>query len=214
MSALLAVVLAGCVTAPDLPPDYALDPNVPEGLAIVSLTLSGKTLDRVDSFEYRLRPVAPQDGEPVRARPYFNSAKQHARWLIDTNGRRDAEWNVIVKAPNFGESLDVAEHGTVTGRLASVRLPAGEYEFYAWKLREPNPYGGTEYSPTQAFSYRFAVKPGQASYIGQLHLHLSARDTQKVTVEDRHERDIAILRKKHPSPHASQVTVDIGRVQP
>lgn len=211
---LLAAGLAGCATAPDLPPDYALDPSGPEGLAIVSLTLSGKAWDKVESFDYRIRPVAAQEEELVSARPYFSSAKQHARWLIDTNGHRAANWNVVVKAPNSDNTPDVTDHGTVHGRVASLPLPAGDYEFYAWKLREPSPYGGTEYSPKQTFSYPFSVRPGQATYIGQINLHLSERNTQRITVEDKRERDLAVLRKKHPSLGTLQMTGDIGRLRP
>lgn len=209
--AVLVLGLTACTTVSDLSPDYALGANG-DGLAIVSLTLSGKALDSVSSFEFRVREVAPEDGNPVIARPYFDSARQHGRWM---GGRdrvlRDADRGVIVKGVNSSEPLDIADAGTPTGRLAALRLPAGDYEFYAWKLREPNPYGGTEYSPSHPFSYRFSVRPGQAIYIGQLNLHLSERNTQMITVEDNRGRDLAVLMEKIPSIRAGQISFSVGR---
>lgn len=57
---LLVVGLAGCAASPDLPSTYVLDAKRPEGLAVVSLTLSGKPLDKVSGYEYRIREVLPR----------------------------------------------------------------------------------------------------------------------------------------------------------
>lgn len=209
--AALVVGLTACTTVSDLPRDYAVGANG-DGLAIVSLTLSGKTLDRVSSFEFRVREIAPEDGDPVSMRQYFDSARQHERWVAEGESlRRGADRGVIVKGANSAEPLDIAEAGTATGRLAALRLPPGAYEFYAWKVREPNPYGGTEYSPTHPFSYRFSVKSGQVVYLGQLNLQLSERNTQTITVEDKKSRDLAVLTAKVPSIRAGQVSVGVGR---
>ena len=51
VSALLIAGLAGCAASPDLPATYALEAKRPEGLASVSLTLSGKDLEKVSDYE-------------------------------------------------------------------------------------------------------------------------------------------------------------------
>lgn len=211
ISTVLLLGLTACATVSDLPPDYAVGANG-EGLVIVSLTLSGKTLDRISSFEFRVREAAPKDGDQVRTKPYFDSAKQFERWVVEgDNERRATDWGIIVKGPNSSEPLNIADAGKATGRLAALRLPAGHYELYTWKLREPNPYGGTEYSPSHPVSYRFSVKPGQVIYIGQLNLHLSERNTQTITVDDNRGRDLAVLMEKIPSIRAGQISFSVGR---
>ena len=212
--AVLVIGLSGCIATSDLPGDFALDAKHAEGLALVSLTLSGKSLDTISSFEYRIREVPPRDEEAVTAKPYFDSATQHARWVQIADRRRDAAWKAIVKGPNSSEPLDILDTGRPTGRLAFLRLPAGEYEFHAWELRERKPYGGIEYAPKQAFSYRFAIKPGQSTYIGRLNLHLGERDAHKVTLEDRWGDDLALLRKKAPSLGVGRIAPGVGRIQP
>ncbi|MBI5900299.1 MAG: hypothetical protein HZB40_13850 [Rhodocyclales bacterium] len=68
LSLLLIAGLAGCAAAPDLPSTYTLDANQPEGLAIVSLTLSGKPLDKVSGYEYRIRANLARMAKPSTSR--------------------------------------------------------------------------------------------------------------------------------------------------
>lgn len=214
IQALLVLSLAGCAATSDLPAAYTLDAKRQEGLAIVSLTLSGKAMDKISSFGYRIRQVPPRDEEAVTAKPYFDSARQHARSVQDVGMQRDADWNAVVKGPNSSEPLDIVDTGKPTGRLASLRLPAGDYEFHSWTVREPNPYGGMEYGPNQAFSYRFHVKPGEAVYLGRLHLRLGERNTHKLTVEDRRERDLTIFKEKYPSQDVGAIAIRIESLRP
>ena len=73
--------------------------------------------------------------------------------------------------------------------------------------------GGVEYSPARAFSYRFTVSPGRATYIGQLNLLMSEQGSV-ITVDDRRERDIALLGQKAPTIVAAPIHSDIRRIQP
>lgn len=211
--ALFALGLYGCATA-DLPANFVLDPAQREGLAIISMTLSGKPLDKVSSFEYRIRHVRPTAGDAVTETRYFDSARQHARWVESADAGDHGERRVIVKAPESAEPLDIAERGAATGRVALLYLPAGTYEFYDWTLREPNVYGGIEYSPKQAFSYRFAVSPGQATYLGRIDLDLGERGVQKLRVDDRNERDVALARGKVPAIRAYPVVSEVKGIGP
>lgn len=211
---LVALSLTGCAATSDLPTGYALTPGQPEGLLIVSLTLSGEPLEKISSFEYRIRALAPEEREAVIARPYFESVPQHARGASRTTARAGGGQEIVVKGPSSAEPLDLWE-GATAGRVASLRLPPGAYEFYTWQLRDrAEASGGTEYSPKRPFSYRFVIKPGQATYIGQLNLDLREWKAQKITVEDRRERDLALLNKRMPSIGSVQVSSEVGQVHP
>jgi len=214
LSMVVALGLIGCAATADPPTDYVLDPKQPEGIAIMSLTFSGQPLEGVFNFEYRLRMLTSKDDEAVISRPYFESPRQLARGVSRLPARTDGNRRIVVKGANSIEPLDLRE-GATAGRVMSLRLPAGAYEFYAWALKTPaGQSGGTEYAPQRPFSYQFVVKPGQVTYIGQLNLHLSERKTQKITVEDRRERDLTILEKKVPSIGGVPVVFEVGRVRP
>jgi hypothetical protein len=212
--ALIALALAGCATTADLPANYALDADQPEGLAVVSLTLSGMPLNRVNSFAYRIREVPPRDERAVATKPHFSGATQHARWVGNGGGSRMVQRDLAVKGPNSREPLDIVLDGKPGGRLATVRLPAGEYEFHAWRLKERTSYGELEYAPQQGFAYRFSIKPGVATYLGRLHLHLDQGNTQRVAVEDRQAEDMNLLGQKYPALRTARLIASIGTLQP
>jgi hypothetical protein len=208
LTILLAVMLTGCAALPDLPLDYALDDSRPEGLAFVSLTLAGKQLSQISSFEYQIRELPPADQDAVVTRPHFGSAKQHAKWVASGHGSQPGLWKAVVSGPGSSEPLNVLENGKAMGRLVALHLPPGNYEFHAWKLIERNPpYGEIEYGPKQPLSYRFSVKRGEAVYLGRLSLQLGERNTQKVAAEDRHESDLAIIKDKYPSLGRGAISV-------
>ena len=118
---LVALSLTGCAATSDLPTGYALTPGQPEGLLIVSLTLSGEPLEKISSFEYRIRALAPEEREAVIARPYFESVPQHARGASRTTARAGGGQEIVVKGPSSAEPLDLWE-GVTAGRVASLRL--------------------------------------------------------------------------------------------
>lgn len=209
----VAFALAGCAAAPDLPSTYAIDANRSEGLAIVSLTLTGRSLDKVSNFEYWIREVPPRGEALAVVSHRYASARQHARSLQDGGEDRPLTQQVVVKGANAVEPLDIRDAGKTAGRLTALRLAPGEYEFHAWQLRESGAKGETEYAPPRDFSYRFSVRPGEASYIGRLNLHLSDRNAQRVTIEDRRNDDLAQLRKKYPGLGNSRISFTVGKLQ-
>lgn len=212
----LIFILSGCSTISDLPRGYSLGMKNEEGLAVVSLTLSGMDMNKVSSFEYRVREVVTGAGENVNRRPYFNSARQHARWLQDTDaqGPTATKINMIVKDQALVEPLDVVDAGRAIGRLAALRFPAGNYELYDWKLVVPNQYGGDEFSSSRAIGYRFSIEAGRATYLGNVDLRMTERDTYKVTVENKATRDIALLAKKLPSLKVDDIIYRAAEQQP
>ena len=214
LSSLLIVGLAGCATSPDLPSAYTLDPNRPEGLAIVSLTLSGKPLEKVSGYEYRIREVLPRGEAYAVVSQHYASARQHARAVQEEGKERLFAHSVVVKGPNNTDALDIQDVGKATGRLAAIRLLPGEYEFHTWQVLEPSPYGETEYRPGRDFIYRFSIKPGEATYIGRLNLHLGQGNTERIVIEDRQAEDMNLLGEKYPALRAARVTASVGTLQP
>ncbi|RZI40017.1 hypothetical protein EGT07_25505 [Herbaspirillum sp. HC18] len=191
--------LAGCAnTKPDLPPNFVLDSNRTEGLAVVSLTLTGKPLNQVISFEYGIRAAVPSVGAEVEQKQHFGSPQQYANWATRGGEHRAATWAAMVKGRS-SEPAEIMEDGKAIGRLVALRLPAGEYEFYTWKLVEQNAYGEMEYGPRQAFSYRFSVQPGKAAYLGRLRLQLDEVTPYNLSIEDKSGVDITAFRNKNSS---------------
>ncbi len=214
LSALLVAGLSGCAASPDLPSSYALDSNKPEGLAIASLTLSGKPLEKVSGYEYRIREALPRGEAYAVVSQHYASARQHARSVQDEGKERPFTHSVVVKGPNNIDALDIQDAGKTTGRLAALRLSPGDYEFHSWQVREPSPYGETEYKPAREFVYRFSIKPGEATYIGRLNLHLGQANNQRVAIEDRQAEDMNLLGQKYPALRAARVTASVGTLQP
>lgn len=203
----LAVALSGCAAISDLPPGYTLAAQSGEGLAVVSLTLSGRELDQVSSFEYRVREAVGDATEEVSRSRYFDSARQQARWLLDKGAQGPAAKRVrlIVKDQALAEPLDIVDAGAAIGRLAVLRLPPGEYELYDWKVVMPNRYGGDVFSPKRALGHRFRIEAGHATYLGNVDLRLTGQDTYKIAVEDKATRDLALLAEKLPSVRADEI---------
>lgn len=208
--ALLALGLAGCAAAPDLPANYALNEARQEGVAIVSLTLDGKSLDQVESFAYRLREVTPHGTAYASVTHRHDSPRQHARALWEADKDRPFAQDIVVKGLDGGRPLDIRDSGQPVGRVAALRLAPGEYEIHAWPLREPARGGTTEYAPPRDFSYRFSIKPGEAIYLGRIELDFTKRNAQRITVTDRRTEDLALLGKTHAALTAGRIVPAVG----
>lgn len=211
--ALLALGFTGCASTTDLPSGYAMDASRKEGLAIASFTLSGKTLDQYSDFEFRIREATPKTDEAVVTKRHFGSAAQHAKWAASGPARDVLDWPVIVKGARSSAALDIGENGIPKGRLVFLRLPAGEYELYTWKLRETDAFGRVEHGPSNSFSYRFRVNPGSATYLGQLDLRIDGKGAA-MTVSDRRARDFALIRQKMPAIDSAQIHADVRQIEP
>lgn len=197
---LFSSILAGCASVPDLPKGYALDANGSEGLVIASATLTGKSLDQFTEMEFNIRQIPPRGDALVTKTPRFSSANQHARWVAAGGepSQGKGTWSAIVKGINSAEPLDIVEGNKPSGRLMSLRLPAGEYEVYSWKAVERTTYGGMEYKPEKTFSHRFTIRSGEATYLGRIQLQLGDNDQQKVVIADQKRADLDLFRSKYP----------------
>ena len=209
------LAVSGCVSMRDVPAGYALSERSNEGLAVVSLTLSGKDLDNVYRFEYRLRPAPPGPGQEVERTRHFNSALQHARWLIEDGGRDTTSRRVVVKdSAAGGPLLDIVDSGKAVGRLVTLPLPAGDYELVGWQIVVPSPYGRDEFTPKQTMRYGFHVAAGRATYLGNLDLHLPEHDRYSLSVKNNATRDLAVLEQKVPGVKAEDIIYEAGELAP
>lgn len=210
---LFILSLSACGTMSDpMLGDLSVD-GQGEGIVVLSLTLTGKALSKVDSFEYWVRPVAQSDGEPVRERRYFVSTKRFGQWVANGTGEHESIRKVTVKGADSIEPLNVVDGSESVGRVVTLRLPAGDYEFYSWAVRDVNFHGGIEVTPQYVTSYRFTVQPNKYSYAGQLNLALSGHKTVQTTVEDQKTRDLALLKKKYRWFVVDQVQTDLLKIQ-
>jgi hypothetical protein len=213
IGSMLLAGLAGCGTVRYLPSGYAHDTQDNQGLAIVSLTLSGRPLGEVSSFEYRVRSAPAGVGGEVRTKPRFTSARQHARSVAENARRAAPRMTVVVKGTTLAEAPDVIESGEAVGRAAVLRLPAGSYEFYTWKIVRPGAYGAEELSPQHAMAYRFEVTAGRASYVGRLNLHITDRGSYQLTADDQADRDVALVAQKLPFLSTANIVHQSGELR-
>lgn len=213
-SIVLIIGLAGCAAAPDLPAAYVPDESKPDGLAIVSMTLTGRSLDKISEFKFRIRELAPAGEEFAVVRSHHASLRQHALLLQSDNIDKRLTRQIVVKDSGASESLDIFNGDLPVGRLVALRLLPGEYEIHSWELRESSLTGEVEYTPPRDFSYRFFVRAGAVNYIGRLNLHLGRRNTQRVTLQDMRQEDLDLFGKKYPLIPIETISFAVGKAQP
>lgn len=180
-------LLSSCATI-NVDRDYTLDPNRPEGLAVVSLSFEG---------------LVPAESPTWRYRRLDDGGEGYVQ---TNNARMPLDWDLP------------------PGRLAYFALSPGNYEFYQsgfarvrsgggqyWSIgaggvpTNSNPWHSGFNSPTydnfkaESFSVKFEIRPGMATYIGNLHLFWQEnRKRGEVQVRDRTERDIDLLKMRVP----------------
>lgn len=207
---LLALGLAGCAAAPDLPAHYVLNEVRQEGVAIVSFTLDGKSLDRMESFAYRLREVPPRGTTYANVTRHYDSPREHARSVRASDQDRPFTREIVVKGPHSSEPLDIRASGQPVGRVTTLRLTPGDYEIHSWHLHEPTANGITAYAPSRDFSYRFSIKPGEAVYLGRLDLNFGERNAQRIAIADRRAEDLALVGIRYPALANGKIVSAVG----
>jgi len=182
-----ALLISACATL-NVDRDFSLDLNRSEGLAVVSLSFEG---------------LVPAEGPAWRYR------------------RLDNEGDGFVLTHTTQQPLDWE---SPPGRLAYFALPPGHYEFYQcgfarvrgsgsqyWTISpggaptNTNSWYSSFNTPTydnykaEPFSVKFEIRPGRATYVGNLHLVWQEnRKRGEVQVHDRAERDIDLLKQRLP----------------
>ena len=189
-SALLVSLVSGCRTT-NIAGDYSLDPTKNTGVAVVSLTMSGLPSGFNMFINYRGVDVDHKSSVPVS--DLFASA----------------DW----RCPFLGTATEAEP----CGRLAVIELQPGEYEFHSWQGGAGGAPGGftTSVRSIKEFSKRFRVLKGKAVYLGNIHFSveqprfLVGQGTYTMKISDLRDRDLGLLRAKHPNVTQDLLVVSI-----
>jgi hypothetical protein len=187
--------LAAC-SVNEIAPDTGLEPPPGEGTVVMALTRSGDVNSSIWLLMHK-----PGGRLPVQV-------------LLD-DWYRPRDWKQLTAPSRFNE-MSYAALDKPIGRLAVLRLPAGEYEIYQWKgdtLAWPR--AGTMYTvQSDTFSVRFTVRPDAVTYLGALQLVLpetiyrgQLHGDFQIRFGDSSERDLTLLKTKYPAASATQVAM-------
>lgn len=95
-----------------------------------------------------------------------------------------------------------------TSRLVAIELPAGSYEIHRWSAL----MGAKRAEPTESFSVPFAVVPGRATYLGNIHIEFGTARRATVLTRDMSARDLPLLHSRYPALLDESVDINIPRV--
>jgi hypothetical protein len=97
------------------------------------------------------------------------------------------------------------------GRLVVLELGSGQYEFYSWAILYPS-LGLTSVESRKDFSVPFAIVPGKATYVGNLHLRLIEEPLRyDFDVADKSERDLTLLRQQFVNIKDNDILKTVSR---
>jgi hypothetical protein len=136
-------------------------------------------------------------------------------WLqLSRSGDASPAHSIPVNIESFG--LDWNPGGDdagrrFRGRLASVELPPGSYEFGRWVMMVANT---AAYTSGARVGPRFTIKAGEVVYVGNLHFDIQKSASSslpfRVDVNDERKRDLALLSSRYPGIRIESVRVHLG----
>lgn len=184
VTATILLAACGSIGTANVAPGYTPGPN---GLLLVSLSASGYLPGTL-----WMQVVPASDVARVAASIPVNDAAYGIDWPAG----------------------DPAVANGGLGRLAAIELSPGEYELRRWVINVGN---SEAYTSRRPLGYRFRIEAGKATYLGGVHLDIqrsAARSLPaQVRLEDRRERDLALLRQRYPGVRDAQLVfaADAGR---
>lgn len=206
----LAVLgLTGCAGTPDSHLSTKTDGNGEPGLAIVGMTLSGKSMNKITSFDYGIRRITAHSNDDVVTVRRYSTSTQRVRRSSTGSEPSESAWRAVVTGPGLPDSIDILNSGQLIGRLLTLNLSVGDYEIYTWRIVESGYPGEIEHGPAQNFSYRFSIKPGQAAYLGRVHLSLSDENKQTISIDDQRDTDLSAVWQRYPATSLAPVEAQI-----
>lgn len=167
-----------------------LDPSSDKGILVVSLTM------------------------PVMEGAYTQYAGQKYHYRNLARSKLSTKTILLYRKMLFKKEVQ-SDFEDQFGVLQIIELPAGQYAFEGWTFLNGT---GAEYRPTDFGSHPFEIKPGRATYVGQLDLVTRTGDNVfggQVAVEpvvefrDATKRDLAVLKRKLPSIGPDQIDISL-----
>lgn len=173
-------------------------------------------------------PAQPPANGTVLVRPSVEGLKYVNKYLLKA---RPAGGGEAIEFQSWGWGSDGYwsryYEESEKGELVSLSLPAGDYEFFNF-LATAGAWGGTRTVwSSKDFSYRFRVNPGEAVYVGNLHVRFLGDkgvvspwyvvvDSERrmgldISVRDARERDLADAAKREPELARDRVQVRLLR---
>lgn len=164
IGALLAL-LAGCATQQSDPQARlggSLSPRAGKAYVVVSLT--------ADTFQASSTYLAARFSQPYSGEGLA------------------MQFGHSIQARLGSDRIGDGETG-VPGKLQLLELEPGRYEFTEATSNWPDPSGREPFSQSNRLPMRhsFELQPGEAVYLGEIHLQLN--DRPQVSIIDSHERD-------------------------
>lgn len=165
----MVFILGACTSVESVPNNFVLDPISNKGVLIGSVTYHGT----YSGYSVLFRKV----GE-------------------DRASRLSIGGGTALLPPSMLD-WDIKQRG-LRGNVFAVELPAGDYEFFSWRVSS----GYAEVRPQQDFRIPFSIFPGKAVYLGNFKFERASGLGGTVTAvdvqhNDESNRDIGILGKKY-----------------
>lgn len=215
LGVVIPLALSACATK-NISGGYKLKADGDNGLIVGSVALvspDAAWLDwRLGDAEFRFRGSTKHGYEESGALS-IKAVDFDQAW----NSIKSDNWNQALNSVNRFKWSEGGEiegfQGIGTARLFAVELPAGNYEFFDWRLKYHSSLGSG-----QLFSLPFKVEAGKVHYLGQLTIHVAVGTDEwgidrisavVFRVYDERERDLAMLAKRYPALADSTVLFEL-----
>lgn len=202
ISILSLMLLLGCASTGQL--DSETEPNPINGVFVASITMGGPAEDA--RFNYQR--IGSNDGLPMTAQQ--RNLIQRVNPRIKTRAKKETK-------PKLKNDFDVKN--IKEGRVLAFEVPAGNYELNSWEIQLFSISVVDEnIRPKNIQPLYFSVKPGEITYIGNLHLETT---TSKglfgrpyasggyANITDTNEIDLPIFREKYPKLKDLPVNINV-----
>ena len=191
---LAGLTLSGCAyNADSVDRDFAFTPETDTGLIIGSATLGEGNHWYAASFRFHYSRAGEPDIFGGKGRGFISAFP----------------YNSLMRR------TEPSDFKNATGTVFAIPLAPGNYVFDKWDLDN----GATAMiHPVNPLPLKFTVRKGEATYIGNLHMHLHAGRTLpgigvigsgRPAILDRSERDIPLLLQRYPNIKRQDIDVRI-----
>lgn len=189
---LAGLLLSGCATK-SADTSFAFTPETETGLIVGSASSAEENSWYDAAVRFRYAIAGRQDSFGNKGGGFIEALPNHP--LLGPSGPSD-----------FADA---------TGTLFAIPLPPGDYVFHEWDI--DNGSNAIIY-PIDPKPLPFTVKKGEATYIGNLHMHLrTGRNILGITIiadgqpaiTDRSERDIPLLLERYANLKREDIVIRV-----